>query len=330
MYHVGGIEMNLPIMVGAGACKTPASMRPYMQRGVSVGAVSMGSTTPDARLCNEGTIYWPSDVTELFRSGIGLNSFGMPNSGIEEVARQLLPRYLLPVIASFAGFSVKDYVCCAGVFDVHPGIAVLKANVGCGNTGKLPFAYDCVALEGILKALGDMHLKKPLWLKLSPYITAEERDELQGTYPFLDFSNVPVVSQGFLGKILSIVWDYEFVRAVVFSNTLPNVIYRDATGKPATTPYGGKAGLSGKILKSISLNLIRQAATMLPGRVDLIASGGMLHGDDVVDAFEEKATAVFFTSGPFWSGNDPRFFADVMFRSERLQNYLTQHSQQEG
>lgn len=47
MYRIGGVEMKLPLIVGAGACKTPASILPYNRADVSVGAVSMGSTTPN-------------------------------------------------------------------------------------------------------------------------------------------------------------------------------------------------------------------------------------------------------------------------------------------
>lgn len=330
MYYVGGIKMNLPIMVGAGACKTPASILPYMRPDVSVGAVSTGSYTPLLRLGNEGTLFWPDDFSEFTRNRFGLNSFGMPNSGFETAAKEFLPKYEHPVIASIAGFSVDDYALGVKTFDALPGIAAIKANVGCPNAHDkkpIPIAYDPDSLLRILEAIERLKPKKPIWLKLSPYITAEQRYVLQGTYPFIDFSHVPVVEKGFLGDVLSVVWEYQFlVRAVIFSNTLPNVIVCSGTGNPVTTPNGGKAGLSGPILKRISIDLIRQAMNMLPGQIDLIGSGGVLHGDDVVDYLEAGASAVFATSGPFWAGNDPRIFTDMLSGSERFQKYLLCHS----
>lgn len=326
MYHVGGIEMKLPLMVGAGACKTPPSILPYMREDVSVGAVSTGSYTPDLSLGNDGVLFWPPNLSEFTQKGFGLNSFGMPNAGFKTAAKEFHRQYAHPVIVSVAGFSVDDYVLGVKAFDSLPGIAAIKANFGCGNRHDkkpVPIAYDLDSMSRILKAIQQLRMRKPLWLKLSPYITAEERDALQNMYPHIDFSQVPVVEPGFLGDVMSIVWEYQFVRAVVFSNTLANVIVRDDAGTPVTTPNGGKAGLSGPILKSISIGLIREAVKMLPGDVDLIASGGMLHGDDAVDAFEAGASAAFCTSGPFWSGNDPRFFADLLSGSERLQNFLT-------
>lgn len=330
-YFIGGVEMSLPIMVGAGACKTPVSVLPYMRKDVSVGAVSTGSYTPEMRPGNEGVLSWPEYASEFTQEGVGLNSFGMPNMGNKRAAAALEGfHFVHPLIASVAGFSVDDYVAGVQAFDRVPCVSAIKANLGCPNVhGKpVPIAYDPDSLLQILEAMLKSKPTKPIWLKLSPYITAKERDDLQSTYPFIDFSNVPVVDPGFLGEILSIVWEYQhFVRAVVFSNTLPNVTVLDESGKPVTTPNGGKAGLSGKILRPISINLIRQAATMLPGNVDLIGSGGATHGDHVVEYFAAGAQAVFCTSGPFWAGNNPRFFADMLSGSERLQEYLSQHSQ---
>lgn len=330
-YFIGGVGMSLPIMVGAGACKTPVSTLPYMRHDVSVGAVSTGSYTPQMRPGNEGVLFWPKDASEFMQEDVGLNSFGMPNMGNERAAAELKRfRLVHPLIASIAGFSVDDYVAGVRAFDGVPCVSAIKANLGCPNVhGKpVPIAYDPDSLLEILEAMLRLQPTKPIWLKLSPYITAKERDNLQSTYPFIDFSNVPVVNPGFLGDILSIIWEYQhFVRAVVFSNTLPNVTILDESGNPVTTPNGGKAGLSGKILRPISINLIRQAATMLPGHVDLIGSGGVTHGDHVVEYFAAGAQAVFCTSGPFWAGNNPRFFADMLSGSERLQEYLSQHSQ---
>lgn len=327
MYHIGGIAMKLPIIVGAGVCKTPASILPYMREDVSVGAVSTGSYTPNLRLGNDGTLFWPADLPEFVKHGFGLNSFGMPNLGFDREAREFHKRYVHPVIASVAGFSVDDYIRGFKTFGALLGIAVIKANVGCGNTGKLPFAYDLDFLRHMLEASKKLKIKKPIWLKLSPYITAHERDELQERYSFLDFSNVPVVESTFISDVLGLIWTYG-VLAVVFSNTLANVIFRDAKGNPVTTPFGGKAGLSGRILKPISIRLIRKTAELLPpGTVHRIASGGAVIGDDVVDYLENYADAVCCTSGPFWSGNGPRFHADLISGSERLQKYLTQHAE---
>lgn len=325
-YRIGGIEMKLPILIGAGACKSPQSLVQYMRRDVSVGAVCTGSYTPKHRDPNQGVpLFWPDHYGEFTGRGFGLNSFGMPNVGFADAAKALLALYLHPVVVSVAGFSVADFVKGVQIFDRHPGIAAVKLNVGCPNTENIPFAYDLASLRGILLEVSWLRIKKPLWLKLSPYITAAERDALQVMYPEIDFSQVPVTESGFLGQVLDLVREYRFVRAVVFSNTLGNVVVRDAAGKPVTSPNQGRAGLSGRILKDISIGLVRQAVTMLPEEIDVIGSGGVLQGDDVVDYLGSGAKGVCCTSGPFWSGQGPRFPSELLAGSEKLQNYLTQN-----
>jgi len=335
MYNIGGVTMQLPIIVGAGACKKPADILPYMRADVSVGSVSFGSSTPDSSLGNEGTLFWPPSFSEFMEQGFGLNSFGMPNIGHARGAAELKRHsFMYPVIASIAGSSPEDFVAGIRAFHDVPCVAAIKLNVGCPNKKErpVPIAYDLDLLSRILEAVAavikELQMKKPIWIKLSPYIKIWQRDAFQVLYPQIDFSQVPTVEPGFLGDVLAIIWEHQFfIRAVIFSNTLANVIYRDESGKPVTTPNGGRAGFSGNILRPVNIDLIRQAATMLPGTIDLIESGGVSHGDHAVECFEGGASAVCYTSGPFWSGNGPRFSSDFLSESEQLQNYLAQSSQ---
>lgn len=323
-YTVGGIKMSLPIMPGAGVCKTPESTLRYLRPDVSVGAVVTGSYTPKPRPGNDGTLSWPADWIEFSRRQIGLNSFGMPNMGIDQAISDLsLTSTDRPRIVSFAGFSVDDYVYEAKVIARSPHITGGELNAGCPNTGKAPFAYDLEALWQVLFSLATLRLDFPLWIKLSPYVTHAELETIQEEWSEIDFTNVPVVTEGFVEEVLRLIARYDdFVRAVVFSNTLPNCIVRN-NGKPVTSPFDGKAGLSGAVLKPISIGLIKKAREILPSTIDLIGCGGILTGDDVMDYFDAGAVAVQCTSGPSWFGNGPRFHADLIAESEPLQQYLT-------
>lgn len=330
-YIVGGIEMQFPIIVGAGACKTPQSVLPYMKRLFTLGAIVTGSYTPDARSGNDGALSYPDDWQKFLELQFGLNAFGMPNMGFSQAALEISrifpqPRY--PLIASIAGFSVDDYVKGIQVFDLSPCISGIEVNLGCPNAHDqktVPIAYDSISLIQILEAFKQLVIKRPVWIKLSPYITEEERKQLSRQWPQLDFSSVPIVGKTFLAEILHHIMTYQqFVRAVVFSNTLPNVIFRGEDGKTATSPNDGKAGLSGPIVKEISLSLIKQARRILPKAIDVIGSGGILTGDDVVDYLEAGASGIQCTSGPFWYGDGPRFFVNLVNESPRLQEYLTQ------
>lgn len=332
-YLVGGIPMLFPIMVGAGACKTPESVIPYMRRGnLLLGAVVTGSYTPDARSGNDGILSYPDEWQKFLELQFGLNAFGMPNMGYSQAAlelSQLFPAPAYPVIVSIAGFSVEDYVKGLTVFQSTSAKGV-EMNFGCPNAHDkktVPIAYDIISMIQVLEASKELDIDCPIWIKLSPYVTLEEREELTALYPHLDFSNVPTVTESFLKEVLHHIMTYrQFIRAVVFSNTLPNVICRDANGKPATSPNDGKAGLSGPIIKAISLNLVKRARAILPEDIDVIGSGGILTGDDVVDYLEAGAAGVQCTSGPFWYGDGPRFFANLVIESPRLQEYLTQQA----
>ena len=328
-YSVGGLTLSLPIILGAGACKDPRQLIPYLRDDVSFGAVIAGSFTRDERPQNEGTVQWPDDWSAFEILGIGLNSFGMPNPGIEEsLERFETVRLDRPAIASIAGFSADEYATCASLANQCASVSAIEVNWGCGNTGKIPDAYSYenahVTLAALEQLCRDGRLTKPIWIKLSPYITAEERDQLAARHPEIDFTGVPVVNPGFSEAMVRLIGRYPFVCAIVYSNTLANCRVLGLGGMPVTTPFDGRAGLSGPILKPISIRLIREAKEILPvgSGIDLIGSGGVITGDDGVDYLEAGASAFQCTSGPAWYGKGPRFPMDLILGSERLQERL--------
>ncbi len=328
-YSVGGLTLSLPIILGAGVCKDPRHLIPYLRSDVSLGAVIAGSFTQHERPQNDGVVQWPDDWTDFREHGIGLNSFGMPNPGIEESLERFdtvpVDR---PTIASIAAFSADEYAMCVWLANRRDSITAIEVNWGCGNTGKVPDAYSCENAQATLVALEKLHrggqLTKPIWIKLSPYITASERDALSQAHPGIDFTNVPVVPEGFVETMVRLIDRYPFVRAIVFSNTLANCRVLRSDGAPVTTPFDGRAGLSGPILKPISIGLIKRTLEQLPpwSKIDLIGCGGILTGDDAADYLDVGARAVQCTSGPAWYRQGPRFFMDLVNDSERLQKHL--------
>lgn len=330
---IGGIPMQLSIILGAGVCKDPRQLIPYLRHDVSLGAVIVGSFTPEYRTVNDGVVQWPEDWSQFLSAGFGLNSFGMPNPGIEESLERFasVPLNNRPALASLAGFSAEEYAQLVEHANREPYLAGIEINMGCGNTGKIPDAYSYENAHATLRALEYLarngQLTMPIWIKLSPYITATKRDELVETYPEIDFANAPVVAEGFSEAMVQLIAQFSFVKAIVFSNTLPNCRHLSSDGKPVTTPFDGKAGLSGPILKRISMELIHQAVQLIPPWTDLdfIHSGGVLTGDDVAECLT-IADAVQCTSGPAWHKDGRRFFADLIEGSERLQQHLTQEA----
>ncbi|MFZ1626319.1 MAG: hypothetical protein WAT81_00760 [Candidatus Moraniibacteriota bacterium] len=323
-YSVGGLKLQLPIILGAGVCKDPRQLIPYLRHDVSLGAVIAGSFTQGERQQNDGIVQWPDDWSAFRERGIGLNSFGMPNPGIEESLERFdtVP-FDRPAIANIAAFSADEYATCVSLANRRKSVSAIEVNWGCGNTGKVPDAYSYDHAHATLSALERLcrrdELTKPVWVKLSPYITAEERDQLAIEYPGIDFTGAPVVKPGFLEAMVRLIGHYPFVRAIVFSNTLANCRVLRPNGTPVTTPFDGRAGLSGPILKPISMKLIREASSIpRPEEIDFIGCGGILHGDDVADYLDVGARAVQCTSGPDWHPKGPRFFESLIAESDRL------------
>lgn len=333
-FIVGGVVMTSPLIVGAGVCKHPEAMGPYMRTDLPIGAVVTGSYTPFAREGNQGTIVWPATFNEVLEYGAGLNSMGMPNMGNEKAVlelRRLQPRLALPYIASIAGFTVEDYMHGVVNFDLdnNSGASAIEINLGCPNVQDkhpLPIACSIDRTREVLLAVAEAGPKVPVWVKLSPCLTKEEVAELKGKFPWFNFDLVPTFDYGQYKEILELLAKYTFVRAVVLNNTLPNARAFDSAGTSVTTPNDGKAGMSGPAMFEITRNSVVRARNILLSSetgIDIIASGGIVDGDGAAEMLELGAAAVACTSGPYWTGG-PRFFAD-MLQSERLQNFLTRN-----
>jgi dihydroorotate dehydrogenase len=326
-WHVGGVDMEYPIIVGAGVCKTPDSIDEYQNPDLPIGALVGGSYTRDGRDQNPGK---PSAWIEALK--IGFNSYGMPNCGAVKAADVFAKKALHhPLIASFAGFSDGDYEHGTAAFSrtsVWKKFSAIEWNLGCPNAHDkktIPISYDYDSLYSLLQMFQYWYshsrfVKLPIWLKLSPFIFEEDLTELG---KFVDVSSVPTVSPDYTRKVADLIARYHFVFAVVNGNTIPNCRYRDAEGNLVTTPNDGQAGLSGALLKKIAFRQVVEMRRRLPLGIDVIASGGILTGDDAMDFFENGASAVQVTSLPYWHGG-PKSLPRLL-ESERLQNFLSSH-----
>ena len=329
IFSVGGIEMNYPIIVGAGGCKYPAQLKPYLRDDLPIGAITLGSITPNASLGNEGVLFYPNTWTEFLESGAGQNSFGMQNDGNEKSCLGLPIDSPIPIIGSIAAFSIDDFLPGIQCFDEHPVIRAIKLNISCPNKGKLPIGFDLEALSQLIQKIRALSLRCPIWIKTPRYVTKEILVSFAEKHREFDFSATPTVEESFIREFAQLIGENsDIIRALVVGNTLGNVVRRHPNGATVTTPNGGQAGLSGPIVRELSIDLLMRLIGLLGHTVDFIGSGGVLTGDDAMQYLvHEDIAAVCCTSGPFWSGDGPRFFANLLAESEQLQNYLMQHSQ---
>ncbi|HEX8993836.1 MAG TPA: hypothetical protein VF803_01135 [Candidatus Paceibacterota bacterium] len=319
---IGGIAMQYPVMLGAGVCKRVPDLHDFLRDDIPVGARVLGSIEPEPSEGNSGTLFYPESYNDFLREKVAVNSFGMPNDGYDETVRKLMfidPKW--NIIVSVAAKTPAGFVDGVKKFDAHPNTVGTKANLSCPNKKDqpIPIAYDYGFVEEICEGIAAVGVEKPVWFKMPPPITPDVKAMLQRHYPHIDFSATPTIPYEQLVRILHLIGRYPFIKAIVQGNTIGSVIIKGTNGKPVTTPNGGRAGLSGPILKKIALDFLKRERRILPRVTSIIAQGGAVSGDDAAD-YLEVADAVGAVTGPFFQG--ARFFSDLL-RSDRLVNRLT-------
>lgn len=320
---IGGVSMSSPLILGAGVAKHPNQVLSYLDPNAPLGAALSGSYTLESREGNKGKLMWPEDLGGLMQNGFGLNAWGMPNLGLSK-AMELFPKATSkPHLISIAGFKSSDYIEMLELLKGNKQIAGVELNGGCPNTGHLPVAYMLDDLAKLLEEVSNVGFDKPIWLKLSPYMTASELAWFASKNPHLNFQNTPVVEDDFVEKLCELLIEYQdLLSAIVMTNTVPNVICGESiTVRNADGSAHHKGGLSGPILREHNLKLIRQmVATSITTKVDIIGCGGIMTGDDILAYLNTGCTGVQCTSGPAWS--DMKFFQQLLGGSERLQEHL--------
>lgn len=289
---VGGITFDsAPIMVGAGASKTPESTEKWLKAA----PVVSGSYTREARDGNQGNrLHYPDNISALEKNGFGLNAFGMPNIGFARAASLFSEMTIdQTLIISIAGFSAEEYFEGVEIFSKLSVVSAIECNFGCPNVahGKI-MSFDINFLEAFFGQLQES--ATPIWVKFSPYS-----------------------DPGLLKEIAALVATYAHkIRAVVTCNTFPNAHI------PETIDVNnGYAGMSGRALHPIALGQVRQFRNILPSDIDIIGVGGITSGFDVANMFDAGASGVQLTSLPFWLPN-PNAFFETLFADGVLEKYL--------
>ena len=226
----------------AGFVKTLADAERALASGASI--IVLGSYTLKERKGNEGPrLYVGPGDHPLILNG-SLNSYGMPNLGIESL-RSWLPDFVkrandkgVKVRVSVAAFSVDEYLACVRILsEFYDG--EIEFNFGCPNVWEGSKQHRIVSFDfdvmGQITALARAHLgEERMVIKLSPY-----------SDPWM------------FAQAWSVVM-HTGVIAIVTMNTFPNAVIYDAEGKPMVDVPNGYAGYAGDAIVPISSGQIAQ------------------------------------------------------------------------
>ena len=222
-----------------------------------IGAITVGSITVQSREGNPEPRWHVGD-------GYALNSFGMPNGGID-FYREHLPKMVevahvnnKKLSLSVAGFNTAEYVKLAKLAD-ECRVDLLELNLGCPNISvdgqQKPIAsFDEDTIREIIDSVSKV-TALPLLLKLSPYSNPAQ-----------------------LQAVAKAIADTGKVSAVVTSNTFPNSLMLEE-GRPVVA--AGFAGLSGHNFLPIGLGQVQQFRHALPETIMVIGVGGIETEADV-------------------------------------------------
>ena len=267
MTNIGGVTLPRPVMNAAcSVAKTVDDVRALA--ATDIGAVLVGSITVLPRDGN-------SEPRWYSEANFALNSFGMPNSGIDFYKKHL-PEMTKIVhdthkafILSIAGFSTQDYEQLAELANSHD-VDIIELNLGCPNISiegkqKPIVSFDQEKMNEIITAVTRI-TQKNITIKLSPYSNPAE---LQAVATLIRVSNV--------------------VAGVVTSNTFANSYYAQHQQAVLANNYGG---MSGKGLQPIALGQVRQFRENLPNDIAVIGVGGIETKEDAELFYQAGADAV--------------------------------------
>ncbi len=194
-----------------------------------------------------------------------LNSVGLENPGLDAFLSDILPRIKgigPPIIVNIAGERAQDYLVLAEALDPADGVSGLEVNVSCPNVeAGTEFGRNHAALEALVRKLKGK-ADKPIWVKLTPFLTDV-------------ISEAKAAERG-------------GADALVVANTYKGLWVREDGSE-----FVG--GLSGPAIIPLTLFLVREVSSAV--RIPVIGVGGIRNADDVRRYIKAGAVAVQVGTG---------------------------------
>jgi dihydroorotate dehydrogenase (NAD+) catalytic subunit len=200
---------------------------------------------------------------------------GLPTTSLEESVRELGEYRRMcktPIIASFYGTAVDEYARVAKQIDGKADL--LEANISCPNVQEFgrSFSASCESAAAVTKAVKGV-AKTPLFVKLSP--------------------NVPNIGE------IARAAEKAGADGIVAVNTIgPGMVIDLRARRPVLSNKVG--GMSGPAVKPIMIRCVYEIYESV--KIPIIATGGILTGEDAAEAIMAGARAVGIGTGVRYRG----------------------------
>jgi dihydroorotate dehydrogenase (NAD+) catalytic subunit len=282
------LVLQSPLLAASGTFGFGFEMEPIGGHA-GYGAIISKGTSLKPRVGND-----PPRIVEA-PSGM-LNAIGLQNPGVEVVAGDYAPRWGawdVPVIVNVVGESVEDYVKVVRRLEDAPNVAAIELNISCPNVGAagLMFGVDA-RLAGEVTAAVRAATPRPLIVKLTPNVT-----------------DLVVIARAIVDA------GADAVSAV---NTYIGMSLDLESGRPVLANVTG--GLSGPAIRPLALHAVYTVSRAVA--VPVIASGGVMSGEDAIEFLLAGAVAVQVGTLNFLRPDAGRYVL------EGMQQYLQRHGVQ--
>ena len=263
--NLAGIRLKNPVFLASGTAGYGVELSGLMDLS-RLGGIVLKSVTIEPCTGNPEPRIWET-------TGGMLNSIGLENVGVDALADEVLPLVSdlgVPVFASIAGDTVRNFARLAARLEGAGGLAGLEVNVSCPNVekGGIQFGSDAGATAAVVTAVRE-NCGLPMFVKLSAAVT--------------DIARIAEAAARAGAAGLSLI------------NTIPGMAIDPLSRRPRLGMVTG--GLSGPAIKPVALKSVWECykATSLP----IIGGGGICDENDVIEFLLAGAAAISVGTATF-------------------------------
>jgi dihydroorotate dehydrogenase len=276
--QVMGLHFKNPVGLAAGFDKDAKLYNELSAFGF--GFIEVGTLTPKPQDGNP-----KPRLFRIVEDEAVINRMGFNNGGLDAAALRLAKKKTDIIIGGNIGknkvtpndVATSDYI--KGVEALHDVVDYFVVNVSSPNTPNLRELQEKEPLKALLKEVKAKNEElgaKPLMLKIAPDLTDGQLDDIVGIVNELKLSGV-----------------------VATNTTISRAGLKASQEKVAAM---GAGGLSGKILRERSTEVVRYLRNKLSKDIAIVAVGGVFTGKDAKEKLDAGADLVQVWTGFLYEG----------------------------